>query len=67
MKLILPALAAVALAIFALSVPAPIITSQAHASRMNGKGSMCSDGPNCMSARYKAATKTKTKAPTKSQ
>jgi hypothetical protein len=33
---------------------------------MNGKGSGCSEGTNCMSDRYKAATK-KTKTPTKSQ
>ena len=30
--------------------------SSAYASRMNGKGSMCSEGTNCMSDRYKAAT-----------
>jgi hypothetical protein len=29
----------------------------AHASRMNGKGMGCSEGVNCMSARYKTATK----------
>jgi hypothetical protein len=34
---------------------------------MNGKGSGCSEGSNCMSARYKAATKTKTKTPPKPQ
>jgi hypothetical protein len=31
--------------------------TSAYATRMNGKGSMCSDGSNCMSARYKMATK----------
>ena len=30
--------------------------NSAYASRMNGKGSTCSEGTNCMSARYKAAT-----------
>jgi hypothetical protein len=30
--------------------------SSAFASRMNGKGSSCSEGSNCMSDRYKAAT-----------
>ena len=67
MKLIMPAIAALILAIFALSIPSPVSTSQAYASRMNGKGMGCSEGTNCMSARYKAATKTKTKAPAKSQ
>jgi len=30
--------------------------TDAYASRMNGKGSACSDGMNCMAARHKAAT-----------
>jgi len=65
MKLFLSAVAALALAILALSVPAPVVSSDAVASRMNGKGE-CSEGSNCMSARYKAAmTKSKTKARTK--
>jgi hypothetical protein len=60
MKLIVTAsAAALALAIIALSIPAPIVTSQAYASKMNGKGSGCSDGYNCMGSRYKAATKAK--------
>jgi hypothetical protein len=56
MKFAIAALAAASLAILSLSIPAPIFTSEASASRMNGKGSMCSEGMNCMSARYKAAT-----------
>jgi hypothetical protein len=28
--------------------------TSAQASKMNGKGSMCSEGSNCMSARYKS-------------
>jgi hypothetical protein len=36
-------LPAVALAFFALSVSAPLLSSGAHASKMNGKGSGCSD------------------------
>jgi hypothetical protein len=70
MKLILPAVAttaAIVLATFVLLIPEPIITSKAFASKMNGKEYGCSDGENCMGARYKAATKAKTKAPTKTQ
>jgi hypothetical protein len=40
--------------------------TSAYASRMNGKGSTCSEGTNCMSERYKAAT-AKPKAPAKSK
>ena len=36
-------LAAVALAILALSVSAPVLSSGAYASKMNGKGYGCSD------------------------
>ena len=56
MKFVLGALAAVALAVLSLSIPAPVFSSDAQASRMNGKGSGCSDGMNCMAARHKAAT-----------
>lgn len=56
MRLIIAAVAALTLAVLSLSIPAPIFSSEASASRMNGKGSMCSEGSNCMSARYKAAT-----------
>jgi hypothetical protein len=41
-------------------------STSAYASKMNGKGSGCSEGTNCMSARYKAAT-AKPKAPAKSK
>jgi hypothetical protein len=43
MKWIVMALAAVALAIFSLSIPAPIFTTEASANRMDGKGN-CSGG-----------------------
>jgi hypothetical protein len=59
MKLILPAfgtIAAIAVAIFALSIPA-------FASKMNGKGYGCSEGQVCSSKHYEAATKAKTKLP----
>jgi hypothetical protein len=51
--------------ICALSIPAPIITSKAFASKMNGKGYGCPEGVNWMSKRYKQATKGK--AGTKAQ
>jgi hypothetical protein len=37
-------LAAMALAILALSISAPMLSSGAYANKMNGKGSGCSDG-----------------------
>ncbi len=43
MKWIVPAFAAVVLAILSLSIPAPIFTIEASADRMNGKGN-CSGG-----------------------
>jgi hypothetical protein len=43
MKWIIPALAAAALAIFSLSIPSPVFTTEAHADRMNGRGN-CSGG-----------------------
>ena len=55
MKWIVPALAAVALAVVSLSIPASIFTTEASASKMNGKGSSCSSGTNCMQDRYHAA------------
>ena len=58
MKWFFPIVAAFALAIFTLSVPAPIFSSEASANKMNGKGSGCSSGMNCMQDRYYAATKT---------
>jgi hypothetical protein len=33
------------------------VYTSAYASRMNGKGGWCSEGTNCMSARYKMTTK----------
>ena len=56
MRLIIAAVAALTLAVLSLSIPAPIFSSEASASKMNGKGSSCSEGTNCMSARYRAAT-----------
>jgi hypothetical protein len=43
MKWIFPAIAALALAIFSLSIPAPIFSSEASAGIMNGRGN-CSGG-----------------------
>jgi hypothetical protein len=54
-------LAATALAICSLSISAPIFSSNAYASKMNGKGTGCSDtacrGINSPSAGKKAAPK----------
>jgi hypothetical protein len=63
MKLIAAAFAALLLALLSLSIPAPIFTTDASASRMNGKGNGCSDGNNCMAARHKATTGKATKKP----
>jgi len=65
MKLIAVAFAAAFLAVLSLSVPAPIFTTEAAASRMDGKptcGQM-----NCMQDRYYAAKRraAKTKKPIK--
>jgi hypothetical protein len=43
MKLMIAGFSAVALAILSLSIPAPVFTTQASASRMDGKGN-CSGG-----------------------
>jgi hypothetical protein len=43
MKWMIPVFASIALAIFSLSIPAPVFTTQASADRMNGKGN-CSGG-----------------------
>jgi hypothetical protein len=43
MKWLVPMVAAFALAIFSLSVPAPVFSGKAEASRMDGKGN-CSGG-----------------------
>jgi hypothetical protein len=43
MKSIIIGVAAAALAILALSIPSPMISSGAYANKMNGKGSGCSD------------------------
>jgi hypothetical protein len=43
MKWIFLGVAAVALAIFTLSIPTPMISSVAYANKMNGKGMGCSD------------------------
>jgi hypothetical protein len=65
MKLIAAAFAAFLLAVLSLSIPAPILTTEASANRMNGKGSGCSGGMNCMQERYHAAKgkEAKTKKP----
>jgi hypothetical protein len=55
MKLIAAAFAALLLAVLGLSIPNSIFSTAASASRMNGKGSMCSTGTNCMQDRYYAA------------
>jgi hypothetical protein len=59
MKWMFAALATLALAIFSLSAPTPVFTTKAFASKMNGKGSTCSEGSNCMGDRFRAATKAK--------
>jgi hypothetical protein len=59
MKLIAAAFAAVSLAVFSLSIPAPIFTTEASANKMNGKptcGQM-----NCMQDRYYAAKRREAK------
>jgi hypothetical protein len=43
MKWVIPGFAAIALAIFSVSIPAPIFSSEASASRMDGKGN-CAGG-----------------------
>jgi hypothetical protein len=63
MKFITAAFAALLLALLSLSIPAPIFSTDASASRMNGKGSGCSDGNNCMAARHRAATARAAKKP----
>jgi hypothetical protein len=61
MKSIQLGCAAIALAIFTLSIPAPFMMTQAFASKMNGKGTGCSEGSTCNAAHYRAAmSKTKT-------
>ena len=45
---------ALSLAISGVAISAAYF--DAYASRMNGKGSMCSDGMGCHAARHKAAT-----------
>jgi ABC-type proline/glycine betaine transport system substrate-binding protein len=55
MKWIVPAFAAAALAVLSLSIPSPVFTTEASASKMNGKGIGCSTGHNCMQDRYYAA------------
>jgi hypothetical protein len=60
MKVLTLCFAALALVAFA-STPVPVTTSKAFASKMNGKGGSCSEGSNCMSDRYKSATKAKAK------
>jgi hypothetical protein len=64
MKLIAAAFAALFLALLGLSVPAPIFTTAASASRMDGKAT-CGQ-MNCMQDRYYAAKRRapKTKKPT---
>jgi hypothetical protein len=57
MKWILSVFASLALAVAILSIPSPIISSQASANRMNGKGMGCSEGMNCMSGRAKVAAR----------
>jgi hypothetical protein len=59
MKLIAAVLAALFLAVLSLSLPAPILTTEASANRMNGKptcGHM-----NCMQDRYHAAKRKEAK------
>jgi hypothetical protein len=66
MKVITSTMAAILIALFTLAIPAPIFTTEASASKMNGKGSQCSTGANCMQDRYYAAKRkeAKTKKPT---
>jgi hypothetical protein len=63
MKLIAAAFAVLFLAVLSLSVPSPIFTTEASASRMNGKASC--GMMNCMQDRYHAAKRreAKTKKP----
>ena len=60
MKWIIPALAVTALAIFSLSIPSPVFTTEAHADRMNGKGN-CSGGVCTATAPKKGQAKAKAK------
>ena len=57
MRWFLSAIAAFALAISILSIPAPFITSTASATKMDGKLRTCSDS--CQSDKYKRAMKHK--------
>ena len=64
-KWIIPALAGAALAIFSLSIPSPVFTTEAHADRMNGKGNcaggVCTGGGTAWGAkRHPKTAKTKT-------
>jgi hypothetical protein len=54
---------ALSLAISGVAISAAY--SDAYASRMNGKGSMCSDGAGCHAAKYKNATKAHVAKPKK--
>jgi hypothetical protein len=59
MKWIIPTATAVALAALASAIPAPFVSSDAFASRMNGKAS-CGQ-MNCMQDRYYAAKRKEAK------
>ncbi len=61
MKLIATAFAGTLLAVLGLSIPSPILTTEASASKMNGKGMGCSTGTNCMQDRYYAAKRNEAK------
>ena len=63
MKLIVAVFATLLLALLGLSIPNPIFSTEASANRMNGKGSMCSSGMNCMQDRYYAAKRKQAKTP----
>ena len=61
MKLIAVVFAALLLAVLSLSIPNPILSTEASANKMNGKGSGCSSGKNCMQDRYYAAKRKEAK------
>lgn len=61
MKWIVAGFIAVVLAIATLVMPSPVFTSKAFASKMDGKGTGCSDGFSCMSNKARAASAKKGK------
>jgi len=63
MKLIAAVFAALLLAVLSVSIPNPILSTEASANKMDGKGYGCSSGKNCMQDRYYAAKRKEAKTP----